>query len=271
MLTRPISPISPTRRTQVRGLLATLVALALAVLTIAPAQAAAYRYWGFYQLTDGAWAYAQKGPDQTTPKDGTVEGWRYAIGDETSSRLPRAVLTFDELCATTPAEDGKKRVGLVVDYGRTADSADDATPPEPAATCAVVSTDGTSSDVLATAGQLRVEGGLVCAVAGYPATDCGGEVKEVSREAAAPDTAVQIAAPGAAATPTTSEASPSATASDGATPSATESVPAVATPATTAADTTSGTSWAAYVIAALILLGLIAALVLRSRRKPAER
>ncbi|MEO7752129.1 MAG: SCO2322 family protein [Terracoccus sp.] len=269
MLTRPISP---TRRTQVRGLLATLVALALAVLTIAPAQAAAYRYWGFYQLTDGAWAYAQKGPDQTTPKDGTVEGWRYAIGDESSSRLPRAVLTFDELCASTPAQDGKKRVGLVIDFGRSADSADNATPPEPTASCAVVAADGTSSDVLASAGQLRVEGGLVCAVAGYPATDCGGEVKEVSREAAAPDTAIQIAAPGAAATPTTSEASPSATATDGgATPTATESAPAVADPATTAADTSSGTSWAGYVIAALVLLALIAYLVLRSRRQQADR
>ena len=126
MLTRPTSP---ARRRRVRGLLATLVALALAVLTIAPAQAAAYRYWGFNQLTDGAWAYAQKGPDQTTPEDGTVEGWRYAIGDESSSRLPRAVLTFDELCASTPAQDGKKRVGLVIDYGRSADSAGSATPP----------------------------------------------------------------------------------------------------------------------------------------------
>ncbi len=265
MLTRPTSP---ARRRRVRGLLATLVALALAVLTIAPAQAAAYRYWGFYQLTDGAWAYAQKGPDQTTPEDGTVEGWRYAIGDESSSRLPRAVLTFDELCASTPAQDGKKRVGLVIDYGRSADSAGSATPPAPTASCAVVATDGTSSDVLATAGQLRVEGGLVCAVAGYPAADCGGEVKEVSREAAAPDTAIQIAVPGAASTPTTT---PTPTTTTEASPSATATAPAVDDPATTAADTSSGTSWAAYVLAVLVLLALIAALVLRSRRASTGR
>ncbi|MCU1536091.1 MAG: hypothetical protein JWP82_442, partial [Humibacillus sp.] len=178
-------------RTPLRMLLALLLAGAFAALTVAPAQAAAYRYWGFYQLTDGKWAYAQKGPDQTVPADGTVEGWRFAVGDESSSRLPRAVLTFDELCGSTPAAAGQKRVGLVVDFGRAVDAADPSTtPPKPTALCASVPTDGTSSDVIAKAGQLRVEKGLVCAVADYPATDCGGEVKDVSAAVKAADTPV---------------------------------------------------------------------------------
>jgi len=86
--------VSPVRRAPLRVVLAALVAACLSALTIAPAHAAAYRYWGFYQLSDGAWTFAQKGPDQTVPKDGSVEGWRFAVADEASTRYPRAVLTF---------------------------------------------------------------------------------------------------------------------------------------------------------------------------------
>ena len=151
--------MSPVRSgaTPLRVVLSLLLAGVFAALTIAPAQAAAYRYWGFYQLTDGAWAFAQTGSDQTVPADGSVEGWRFAVGDEQSTRFPRAVLTFDELCAATPAAAGKKRVGLVVDYGRPADAEDGATPPEPTALCASVPTAATSTDVLAKAGELRTE------------------------------------------------------------------------------------------------------------------
>jgi hypothetical protein len=243
--------VSPDRpgRTPLRVVLSLLLAGVFAALTIAPAQAAAYRYWGFYQLDNGTWAFAQKGPDQTVPADGSVEGWRFAVGDEQSTRLPRAVLTFDALCGATPAAAGQKRVGLVVDFGRPADSADAATPPAPTALCASVPTDATSTDVLAKAGKLRTEKGLVCAIAGYPATDCGGEVKEVSAEAKAADTPVTIAAP-AAATKT-----PAAVAT-----------PISAQPVSQDTTTSPGTV-AAYVVAVLAVLALVGYLVLRSRRR----
>ena len=217
-------------------------------LTLAPAHAAAYRYWGFYQLSDGAWIFAQKGPDQTVPADGSVEGWRFAVGDEQSTRLPRAVLTFDAICSATPAAAGQKRVGLVVDYGRPADSADATTPPQPVALCASVPTAATSTDVLAKAGALRTEKGLVCAIAGYPASDCGGEVKQVSAEAKAADTPVTIAAPAATKTP------------------AAVATPVSAEPAAQATSSSAGTV-TAYVIAALAVLALIGYLVMRSRRQ----
>jgi hypothetical protein len=226
--------------------LAAVVAACLSALTLAPAHAAAYRYWGFYELTGGTWAYAQKGPDQTVPKDGAVDGWRFAVADESSTRYPRAVLTFDQVCGSTPAEAGKKRVGLVVDFGRPADAADGATPPEPKALCAVVATDATSAAVLATAGDVRTEKGLVCGVAGYPTSDCGGAVKEVSPEAKAADQPVTVAAPRA-----TSATTP-ATGTD---------VAAAQTAGT------SGGSVAAYVIAGLVLLALIAYLLVRSRSR----
>ena len=241
--------VSPARRAPLRVVLAALVAACLSALTIAPAHAAAYRYWGFYQLSDSAWTFAQKGPDQTVPKDGSVDGWRFAVADEASTRYPRAVLTFDELCGTTPAQTGKKRVGLVVDFGRPADAADGATPPEPKALCAVVAADATSAVVLAAAGDVRTEKGLVCGVDGYPTTDCGGAVKEVSPEAKAADEPVTIAAP--AATPSASASAPAASSTD----------VAVATAASSGANVT------AYVIAGLVLLALVGYLLVRSRSR----
>ncbi|GAA1972635.1 hypothetical protein GCM10009817_11010 [Terrabacter lapilli] len=243
--------MSTVRRAPIRVLLAAVVAACLSALTLAPAQAAAYRYWGFFQLTGTTWAFAQKGPDQTVPKDGTVEGWRFAVADESSTRFPRAVLTFDQLCGATPAQAGKKRVGLVLDFGRPADAADGATPPQPKASCAVVPTDATSSAVLATAGEVRAEKGLVCAIAGYPATDCGGAVKEVSPEAKAKDQPISIAGPAASAS----------------TPSATPGASDIASSSTSATSSTSGANVAAYVIVGLLLLALVGYLLVRSRAR----
>ena len=74
-------------------------------------------------------------------------------------------------------------------------------------------TDATSSAVLATAGDVRTEKGLVCGVAGYPTSDCGGAVKEVSPEAKAADQPVTIAAP-ASGHPSASATTPAATGTD---------------------------------------------------------
>jgi hypothetical protein len=231
----------PRRRAQLRTTLITLIAALFAVVVATPAQAADYRFWGFYQLTNGAWAFAQKGPDQTAPTDGSVDGWRFAVSGADSSRFPRDVLTFDEICSSTPAQAGKKRVGLVIDFGRAADSADGATPPEPKALCAVVPEAATSVDVLKTAGEIRSEKGLVCGVVGYPATDCGGEVAQVSAEAKAADAPVQIAAS------TASKATAAAS-------------PATAQPA----DSSNG-NVAAYAIAGIALLALVVFLLVRAR------
>lgn len=233
--------MSLPRRAAVRAALVSLVAAVVAVTFTTPAQAADYRYWGFYQLVSGSWSFAQKGPDETVPQDGTVEGWRFAVSGADSSRFPRDVLTFDEICGSTPAAAGTKRVGLVVDYGRAADSADNATPPEPKALCAAVPTDASSTDVLKKAGELRSEKGMVCSVAGYPASDCGGEVKEVSAEAKAADTPIQIAAPASAGAET--KAAP------------------------VSAEAESSNNTVAYVVAGIALLALLAFLLVRGRSR----
>src|SRR6476661_2836035 len=100
--------------------LAAVAALALGLLTAVPAQAATFQYWGYYQLTNGAWVCAQKGSGETNPADGAVEGWRWAITEEsgTPPRTPRVTPTFEQACAGADAQSGKKRVAVVLDFGR---------------------------------------------------------------------------------------------------------------------------------------------------------
>ena len=81
-----------------------------------------YRFWGYYQYSGGQWAFAQKGSEVVVPADGSVEGWRYAVGG-VKPRVPRAAGDFATICGATPAETGKKRVALVIDPGTPADSA----------------------------------------------------------------------------------------------------------------------------------------------------
>ncbi len=162
----------------------------------APAQAASYRYWGYFHLAKGAWAFAQTGAAQAVPANGAVEGWRFAVADESSIRTPRATPTFAALCTGTAIKAGTKRVALVLDFGRPADSADGGTPPAPKATCVTVPDKATGADILVAGGAtLRVSKTLDCAIDGYPATGCGDAVANVSAAAASPDTKITIAAP----------------------------------------------------------------------------
>ncbi len=197
---------SPTPRPiALRRLLRPVVALlvvALGGLLAAPqAHAAAYRYWGYFQLTNGQWTFAQKGPAQNVPADGTVEGWRFAVADESSTRTPRVTPTFDDLCSGTTKAAGQKVVGLVVDFGRDVDSADGGAPPAPRGECVSVPADATGSDVLAAAGlTLRLDKGLMCGIDGWPASGCGEPVADVPAAAKSPDASITLPAK-AAATP----------------------------------------------------------------------
>ena len=174
--------------------LTVVVGLVLAVMLPAAADAVAYRYWGYFQLSGDTWQFAPKGPDQTKPADGSVEGWRYAIGEEGSTRNPRVSVTFDQICGDTKAKSGEKRVAVVIDYGREADSEDGKKPPAPVGECAQVDAAATGAEVLADVADVRSEQALVCAIDKFPATGCGGEVKQVSAAAKAPDKPVEIEA-----------------------------------------------------------------------------
>jgi hypothetical protein len=204
MRSRSTSPRSA--RTGVRAAVALLVVTLAALVTAPQAQAAAYRYWGYFQLTDGAWAFAQKGPEQTVPKDGSVEGWRFAVADESSTRTPRVTPSFDQLCSGTTKASGQKLVGLVVDFGRPADSGDGSTPPAARGECVSVPEDATGSAVLAAAGlTLRVDKGLMCGIENWPASGCGDPVAEVPAAAKSPDASITLPAKTAAAEAATDE------------------------------------------------------------------
>ncbi|MEQ4205884.1 SCO2322 family protein [Actinopolymorpha sp. B17G11] len=163
------------------------------------AHADAYRFWGFYQWQDDAWALAKSGPSGVTPKDGAVEGWRLAVsGEKTPPRLPRAAGDFDQICGSTPAETGKKRVAVVVDYGLAGEAEGEPEPPDARGACAVVDAKASSAQVLAAIGEVREQKGLVCAIDDFPATGCGDAVDSVP-EFPTPEPSVSLALPAAAA------------------------------------------------------------------------
>lgn len=160
-----------------RALLAVGVAAMLAVGSAVGAQADAFRFWGYYQWSDGAWAFAPKGAAETVPEDGATEGWRYAVGEESSTRLPRTGDVFADICGDFTADVGEKRVAVVIDYGTPEDAPEGDEPPDPRGDCAVVPDDATGADVLAAVAEIRLnDGGLYCGIDGYPSTDCGGAV-----------------------------------------------------------------------------------------------
>jgi hypothetical protein len=247
------------RRSGFRALVLTVVVAAvaavMAVSSAGPAHAATYRYWGYYQLTDGAWTFAQKGPAETNPADGSVEGWRWAVTEEsgTPPRTPRVVPAFEQVCGGDAAPSGTKRVGVVIDYGRTVDADGTATPPAPTSACAVVAVAATGAEVLAAVASVRTgDAGLVCGVNGYPATGCGGAVADLTDEQRAADTSVTLAAG-----PTSAGAAPSG-ATPGATPLApTETAGPLVSPVADSG-TGSGVPVSVWVGLIVVLLGIAA-------------
>ena len=181
-------------RTIKPALLTVLAALALALLLPAgAASATAYRYWGYFELQGQTWKFATKGPAQTKPADGSVEGWRFAVGTSGDTRTPRGTATFAQICQGTKAATGKKRVAVVIDYGRSADYADPSTKPKaPVGRCASVATDASGMEVLGAVADVRQKTGLVCGIDKLPATGCGDAVKTVPAAAKAPDQPVKL-------------------------------------------------------------------------------
>ncbi|MFD8755480.1 SCO2322 family protein [Kitasatospora sp. NPDC059577] len=168
-----------TRR-RTTALLLPLVGALLVVAGAAPAQAAGYRYWSFWRGTDGGWAYQQQGPAIAVPPDGAVDGWRFAMSPDggQDAAKPRTAASFADICAQTPAQEGHKRVAVVLDFGTPEDAGSAGAVPEPRTTCAAVAPRATSAEVLAAvAPPLRYDtNGLLCAIAGYPTAGCGDQV-----------------------------------------------------------------------------------------------
>ncbi|WP_369246260.1 SCO2322 family protein [Streptomyces sp. R41] len=170
------------RRRTPAPVLALTLALALLLLVLGgagQARAVGYRYWSFWDLTGGKWTYATQGPSTARPSDGDAEGFRFAVSEDSQdASKPRGAADFASICAKTPAQQGKKRVALVIDFGTTADAPSGETPPAPRTVCARVPSDATTADALASVAKpLRYDtNALLCAIAGYPRTGCGEQV-----------------------------------------------------------------------------------------------
>ncbi|MEU4198298.1 SCO2322 family protein [Kribbella sp. NPDC026611] len=236
------------RRT-VRLVLSLLAGFLLAGTAAATAQAQTaedgYRFWGYYQWSNGQWAFSQKGADVVVPADGAVEGWRFALGGA-KPRFPRAAGDFDAICGKTPAETGKKRVALVVDPGTPEDALAGETPGPATGTCVVTDPKATGAKILAAVAPVRIEKGLTCGIAGYPAKGCGDAVKNIKVPATDAPVTLQVG-PAVGATAT---ASPSPAASS---------------------DSSSGTPWTGIVIAAVVVVLLAAGGLFLSRRRTAAK
>ncbi|MGW3956726.1 SCO2322 family protein [Streptomyces sp. NPDC004752] len=145
------------------------------------AQAVGYRYWSFWEREGDRWTYATEGPSTARPADGAVQGFRFAVSEDSADAThPRDTASFDAICARTPEREGRKRVALVLDFGTAADAPEGETPPKARTACAVVAPDATTAEALAAvAGPLRYDANaLLCAIAGYPRKGCGDQVAD---------------------------------------------------------------------------------------------
>ncbi|MDW4908163.1 SCO2322 family protein [Streptomyces sp. ADMS] len=173
-----------------RRTLPLLLAALLLWVGAGQAQAVGYRYWSFWERDGGAWTYATQGPSTARPSDGDVQGFRFAVSqDSEDAARPRGDAVFAVVCARTPAQEGRKRVALVIDFGTSADAPSGESPPATRTACARVSPDATTADALASVARpLRYNAGaLLCAIADYPRTGCGEAVGADKPAGNAPD------------------------------------------------------------------------------------
>jgi hypothetical protein len=168
------------------GLLAT-AALTLAFAT--PASADTTAYWGYWQANGSPWAFAKTGPASAHPKDGAVEGWRFARSSGNAGTPPRDKPDFAKICGPTAAKAGSKRVAVVVDYGDQADAPQGQKPAAAKASCAVVPQNATGADILAAVARPQADkSGLICAIDAFG--PCG---RAVAPPAALPSAAAPAA------------------------------------------------------------------------------
>ncbi|MBB4892666.1 hypothetical protein FHS39_001677 [Streptomyces olivoverticillatus] len=172
-------------------------AVLLAVLAAGPAEAQGYRYWSFWQRPASAksaqeWAYATQGPATARPGDGDSVGFRFAVSEDSAhAAKPRPAEDFAAVCDRTPAEEGTKRVAVVIDFGTAGDASGGEHPPAARTACAQVPGDASAAEALAAVAKpLRYDSNaLLCAIEGYPRTGCGEKTDAPSDTSATPGTA----------------------------------------------------------------------------------
>ena len=118
------------------------------------------------------------GPTVDVPH-GAVEGWIFTFdGDDIPSTPPTVKPDFAKICGTGKAPNGKKKVGLVIDFGKSAYAPQGERAPRTFTRCVITSTKSQGIDILAQAVKIRSDSsGLICGLKGYPAKECGVEIE----------------------------------------------------------------------------------------------
>jgi len=238
-----------------RIIISTAIATSIATVALAPAAHAdsAYRYWSYFTSSDGTWAFAMKGPADLVPADGTVEGWRFAVTSDAMATPPTpfAAPDFATLCKDVPAEEGKKRVGIVIDAGPAAVAPEGEIPINKSVACTVVEMDATGLQVLESLDKVRLDKGMVCGIDGYPASECSPAV-DIALASLNGDTPSSAPSPEMTTT-TATDASPSAVAAN-------------EPPSETSTSSGNGSMWITFLVIGLVILA-VGFVMTRSRRR----
>lgn len=162
--------------------LVTLAIIAIAATTISPAQAAdtGYRYWGYFQAAPKAtsWTAAMTGPTVDVA-DGAVEGWAFTFSSEAvpDASSPSVLPDFQSICGKTRPVAGKKRIGIVIDFGPAYLAPVGEKPLKTVKRCVVIDKKAQGIDVLGKVVRVRADkSGLICGLVGYPRKECGVEI-----------------------------------------------------------------------------------------------
>lgn len=194
-----------------------------------------YIYWSYWNgQADGAWTAAQAGAGSQTPADGSVIGWRWGAGQSGDiNQPPRTPANFADICQSTPAESGQKRVGVVIDFGTPQVATNGQEPPANISKCVLAAPAANSLQVTSSAAAERsTPEGMVCGLNGYPSTGCGGPVSAASAAA--------------------------------------QSTPAADSSAAPAQTASSGTSWVPFAVGIIVLIALVAGGVMIAKRRKSE-
>jgi len=161
---------------------AVLATLALLAAAVTPAQAAdtGYRYWGYFQAAPKAtvWTAAMTGPTVDVA-DGSVEGWAFTFSSEAvpDASSPSVLPDFQSLCGKTKPVSGKKRVGIVIDFGATYLSPMGERPLKTVKRCITIEKKAQGIDIVGKVVRVRADkSGLICGLSGYPLKECGVEI-----------------------------------------------------------------------------------------------
>lgn len=111
--------------------------------------------------------------------DGAVEGWAFTFSGSSTpdASSPSVLPDFQTLCAKTRAVSGKKRVGIVIDFGPAFLAPAGEKPLKTVKRCIVIDKKAQGIDVLGRVVRVRADkSGLICGLAGFPRKECGIEL-----------------------------------------------------------------------------------------------